>query len=243
MLQTSDEVRDKHMLILVVEDDARVAAFLERGLREEGHTVDLCARGDEAKAQGLAQPYEVVLLDWGLPGGDGVSVLRGWRAAGMRAAVIVLTARTGVDATVQALDAGADDFIEKPFSFEVLLARIRAVRRRASADVSERGAVVRVGEAEVDLRARAVWRGSERVELSQREFTLLDLLLKHRGEVLSRSRILDRVWGMAHDPSSNVVDVYVRYLRSKLDGADSDHGSVIETHRGRGYRLKLEGEP
>lgn len=234
------------MLVLVVEDDARVAAFLERGLREEGHTVDLCRRGDEARAQGLAQPYEVVLLDWGLPGGDGVSVLRAWRAAGMKAAVIVLTARTGVDATVQALDAGADDFIEKPFSFEVLLARMRAVRRRAAADVGGRGGEVRVGAAEVDLRTRTVWRDGQRQELSQREFLLLDLLLKHRGEVLSRGRILDRVWGMAHDPTSNVVDVYVRYLRAKLDAPDADPqsgGSVIETHRGKGYRLKLEGEP
>ncbi len=226
------------MLILIVEDDARVARFLSRGLQEEGHTVDVCERGDVAMDQGLAQPYEVILLDWGLPGLDGVSLLRHWRDGGLTAPVIMLTARTGVPATVLALDSGADDYLPKPFSFEELLARIRSVTRRLRREGP--AGVVRVGASTLDLRERTVTRGGETDGLSGREFALLDLLLKHRGDVLSRSRILDRVWGVSADPTTNVVDVYIGYLRAKLDAPGA--ASVIETVRGRGYRLRPEGE-
>lgn|SRR5690554_1812374 len=235
------------MLILIVEDDARVADFLHRGLKEEGYQVDVCTRGDDAVAQGLAQPYDLILLDWGLPGADGLSVLRQWREAGMVAPVLMLTARGGIDPTVLALDTGADDYIEKPFSFEKLLARMRAHSRRAQRQGTS-GARVPIGRSTLDLRRRTVHRDDETHELSSREFDLLDYLLKNRGEVVTRTRMLDRVWSMSHDPTTNVVDVYIRYLRAKLDGptldaeADPPELSVIETIRGRGYRLRPQEE-
>ncbi|MGM0557100.1 MAG: response regulator transcription factor [Myxococcota bacterium] len=226
------------MLILVVEDEASVSQFLTRGLREEGHTVDLAETGEDAIRQGVAQPYDVVLLDWMLPDLDGLTVLRRWRDRGMDSPVIMLTARTGVEATVLALDEGADDYIEKPFSFEELLARVRAHARRAESSGSG-SRLAQIGTASVDLREREVRRGEQAYELTNREFRLLDFFLKHRGEVLSRSRILDRVWDAAHDPMTNVVDVYVRYLRDKLDPSDTGPAdSVIETVRGAGYRLR-----
>ena len=228
------------MLILVVEDDHRVARFLTRGLQEEGFTVDRCATGDDARLQATTQPYDAILLDWGLPGVDGLELIRSWRAGGVAAPIIMLTARTGVDAAVLALEAGADDYLRKPFHFEELLARLRAALRRSQNEPP--GASVRVGLATVDLRRRTVQRpGQPEHGLSGREFNLLDLLLRHRGEVLSRSRILDRAWGLDFDPTSNVVDVYVRYLRSHLDAPESTV-SAIETVRGRGYRLRPEEE-
>jgi DNA-binding response OmpR family regulator len=229
------------MLILVVEDEATVSQFLTRGLREEGHTVDLAETGEAALRQGVSQPYDVILLDWMLPDLDGLTVLRRWRARGVDSPIVMLTARTGVEATVLALDEGADDYIEKPFSFEELLARIRAHGRRAEKS-SEGTRTATVGSASVDLREREVHRGDEVLELTSREFKLLDYFLKHRGEVVSRSRILDRVWDTAHDPTTNVVDVYVRYLRDKLDPPDTPASeSIIETVRGSGYRLRDEG--
>lgn len=231
------------MLILVVEDDTRVAQFVRRGLREEGHEVDLCENGEDAVAQGTSQPYDVLLLDWMLPDIDGLSVLRKWRGSGVTAPVIMLTARTGVDSTVLALDTGADDYVEKPFSFEELLARIRAQTRRTGGGETEAQSV-EVGPSSVDLRARIVENGAETHELTGREFALLDFLLHRRGEVLGRGRILDRVWGMSHDPTTNVVDVYIRHLRSKLDPPDLEGTteSVIETVRGEGYRLRPQSE-
>lgn len=227
------------MLILVVEDDARVARFITRGLGEEGYDVDVCSRGDDAVAQGLAHPYDLILLDWGLPGQDGLTVLRHWRLRGVQCPIIMLTARAGTDPLVLALDAGADDYVEKPFSFEALLARLRAhLRRRVEHPTS----LVQLGDVVLDLRRRIVIRSGATIELSSREFALLDLLLRHRGEVVTRTRILDRVWGVAHDPSSNVVEVYVRYLRVKLDGESPSRPSLIETVRGRGYRLRLDAE-
>ncbi len=231
---------ERPMLILIVEDDDRVAQFLQRGLVEEGHTVDRAATAEEAIRQGPVQPYDVVLLDWALPDGDGISVLRTWRESGVTAPVIMLTARGGVDATVLALDEGADDYVEKPFSFEELLARIRAHGRRAEIG-GDSGTTVEIGAATVDLRRRTVVRDDSETEFTPREFDLFDLMLKRRGEVLSRSLILDRAWGMSHDPTTNVVDVHVRYLRNKLDDEASDT-SVIETVRGKGYRLRTEEE-
>lgn len=228
------------MLILVVEDDARVAAFLTRGLREEGHQVDLCTNGEEALEQALQQPYELALLDWRLPEKDGLAVLRDWRLRGFDAPVIMLTARDDHDSAVLALDAGADDFVSKPFSFEELLARIRARARRRSND----GALqITLGDARYDPRERRVRRDDVVHVLSQREFSLLEFLVRHRGETVSRARILDVVWGMSHDPTTNVVDVYVRYLRQKLDRPDTHpEQSVIQTVRGRGYRLRSANE-
>lgn len=227
------------MLLLVVEDDPGVSRFLVRGLQEEGWTVDLCERGDDAVVQGARHPYDIILLDWRLPGMDGVSVVRAWRARGIDTPVIMLTARSGVEATVEALDAGADDYMSKPFRFEELLARIRARFRRSAHDAAN----VTIGEVQLDMKNRKVLRGDQTETLSTREFELLDLLLRERGHVVSRSRILDTVWGLQHDTTTNVVDVYVRYVRARLDGPNVDpSASVIETIRGQGYRLRNEDE-
>lgn len=232
---------DTTLLILVVEDDARVSQFLTRGLREEGHNVDLCEDGEAALAQAAAQPYDIALLDWTLPGIDGLTVLRRWRSQGLDFPVIMLTARSGVEATVLALDEGADDYMCKPFSFEELLARLRAHSRRRKDESGSAGNQVTLGDATLDLRSRALVRGDETFQLTAREFALMDLLLKHRGEVLGRGRILDRVWGLSHDPTTNVVDVYIRYLRDKLDApGTSVSDSIIETVRGKGYKLREE---
>ncbi|MFB6265443.1 MAG: response regulator transcription factor [Bradymonadaceae bacterium] len=230
------------MLILIVEDDERTASFLSRGLREEGHQVDVCESGRDALERGKTQPYDVILLDWMLPDLDGIAVLRRWREAGVTTPVIVLTAREGVDSTVLALDSGADDYVEKPFSFEELLARIRAQTRRAPHEGAEARSVD-AGGASIDLKSRSVERGDETFALTDREFDLLDHFLQNRGEVISRSRILDRVWDVSHDTTTNSVDVYVRHLRSKLDPPDAGtETSVIETVRGRGYRLRKQAE-
>lgn len=232
------------MDILVVEDDERVSRFLVRGLKEEGYNVHHSADGKSAMETGLAQSFHVILLDWSLPDMDGLSVLKRWRELGVIAPVIMITARTGIDNAVIGLDHGADDFIEKPFSFEELLARIRANVRRhqLSGGRSATKKEVYLGQAIVDLDARQIRQPNQTHDLSNREFHLLSFLLKHRGDVLSRSRILDRVWGMSHDPTTNVVDVYIRYLRDKLDDpqARAAGASIIETVRGRGYRLRSE---
>ena len=224
------------MLILIVEDDASVSRFLVRGLREEGYTVDLCEDGSSAEEQALRQPYDAIILDWSLPDGDGLSLLRGWRARGMSAPTLMLTARVGVEATVLALDSGADDYLSKPFSFEELLARLRALARRVQA--SAQASQLALFGAQVDLKGRRVSRGGDQHELSNREFALLDALLQRRGEVVSRTKLLERVWGLSHDPSTNVVEVYIRYLRQKIDQEGAP--SMIETVRGRGYRLRVE---
>jgi len=227
------------MLLLVVEDDKNVARFLVRGLQEEGWDVDVCARGDDAVGQGLRHPYDLVLLDWRLPGLDGLSVLREWRARGVDTPIIMLTARGNTESTVEALDAGADDFISKPFRFEELLARIRARLRRSD----NTHTTVDVGEAQIDLKKRLVRRDNEEFALSNREFDLLDLLLRERGHVVQRMRILDSVWGVQHDVTTNIIDVYIRYLRAALDGPDTPlDQSVIQTVRGQGYRLRKEDE-
>lgn len=227
------------MLLLVVEDDTNVARFLVRGLQEEGWDVDLCTRGDDAVTQGTRHPYDLILLDWRLPGLDGLSVLREWRARGSDIPVIMLTARGNTESTVEALDAGADDFISKPFRFEELLARIRARLRRSNNALTN----IVIGEATLDLKRRIVTREGEEFTLSTREFDLLDLLLRERGQVVQRMRILDSVWGVQHDVTTNVVDVYIRYLRAHLDGPQTDPSdSVIQTIRGQGYRLRKEDE-
>lgn len=226
------------MLLLVVEDDANVARFLVRGLQEEGWDVDVCARGDDAVHQGTRHPYDLILLDWRLPGLDGLSVLREWRERGLATPVIMLTARGNTESTVEALDAGADDFLSKPFRFEELLARIRARLRRSSNERTN----VRIGDATVDLKRRTVERAGETISLTSREFDLLDLLLRERGQVVQRMRILDSVWGVQHDVTTNVIDVYIRYLRAHLDGPSTEPSqSVIQTVRGQGYRLRKEG--
>jgi two-component system OmpR family response regulator len=225
------------MLILIVEDDERVADFLRRGLIEEGYEVEVCHRGDTAKTLGTQKTFDTVLLDWNLPGADGLSILKHWRDNGVKTPVILLTAKSGVEATVLALDAGADDYVVKPFSLEELLARIRAHYRRRAEPPQE----TLIGASKLDLKKRSLTRGTETFELSGREFSLLELLSNHRGELLSRAKILESVWETTEDPATNVVDVYIRALRNKLDGPNATN-SAIETVRGRGYRLKRQDE-
>jgi DNA-binding response OmpR family regulator len=216
------------MRLLVVEDEARIATFLVKGLTAAGYAVDRVSTAAAAIEITLEQEFALAVLDRRLPDGDGLDVLRAIRARGDDLLVVVLTARGEIDDRVEGLDLGADDYITKPFAFDELLARVRA-RLRARA---EHASVLSSGEIELDLRTRRARGLDGDVELTQREFTLLETFLRHRGQVLSREQLLSQVWGMDFDPGTNLVDVYVGYLRRKLG-----EGS-IETVRGAGYRLQ-----
>ncbi|GAA1697823.1 response regulator transcription factor [Microcella alkalica] len=217
--------------ILVVEDEARIANFVEKGLTASGYAPTVVGSGREALDYLETGSFDLVLLDVGLPGGmDGFDVLRRMRASGLATPVIMLTARVSLDDTVQGLDAGANDYVPKPFKFDELLARIR-LRLRESGRSTADEAVLRHGDLELDFRTRRIRVGQQSIDLSAREFALAEQFLQHPDQVLSREQLLSRVWGFDFDPSSNVVDVYVRYLRGKI-GADR-----IETVRGMGYRL------
>ncbi|MHB1536730.1 MAG: response regulator transcription factor [Acidimicrobiales bacterium] len=226
------------MRILTVEDEARMAALLKRGLEEEGYAVDVAADGLDGLWLGTEHDYDAIVLDAMLPEIDGFEVCRRLRAAGRWAPILVLTARDTVEDRIQGLDAGADDYLGKPFAFGELLARLRALMRRGAA---ERPAVLSVGDLVLDPAAREVRRAGQEVDLTSKEFALLELLMRHPGVVLSRSRILEHVWDFAFDPSSNVVDQYVAYLRRKLDKPFGR--SDIQTIRGAGYRLRAPVDP
>ena len=224
------------MRLLVVEDELKMAGLLVRGLREDGHAVDVARTGDDALWMGQAVEYDAVVLDLMLPGLDGVSVCRAWRENGVWTPVLMLTARDGVEDRVAGLDAGADDYLPKPFSFAELNARLRALARRG---VPERPAVVEVGDLRLDPATRQIWRGDVEIQLSTKEFALLETLMRRAGLVLSRLQLLEHAWDYAYENRSNVVDVYIRYLREKVDrpfGRES-----IETVRGAGYRLRKDG--
>jgi DNA-binding response OmpR family regulator len=214
--------------ILIVEDEARVASFLEKGLRSAGYATSHAGDGPGALALALSDEFDLVVLDLGLPGMDGVDVLRALRAGERHVPVIILSARDDIDEKIHGLELGADDYVTKPFSFEELLARVRARLRTAGTTEST---ALREGPIELDLRTRRASVGAVAVELSAREFALLEAFLRHPGQVLSREQLLSRVWGYDFDPGSNIVDVYVGYLRRKL-GAEH-----FETVRGAGYRL------
>jgi two-component system copper resistance phosphate regulon response regulator CusR len=215
--------------ILIAEDEERIASFVEKGLKANGFTTTVAADGDTAFDYARTGGFDLVLLDIGLPGRDGFTVLRELREARVTVPVIVLTARDSVRDTVAGLEGGADDWMTKPFRFEELLARVR-LRLRTAARAPE-VTVLRSGELSLDLRTRRARTGDRLVELTAREFVLLELFLRHPGQVLSREQILSHVWGYDFDPGSNIVDVYIRALRKKL-GADR-----LETVRGMGYRL------
>lgn len=219
------------MNLLIVEDERRVASFLERGLRAEGYAVTVARDGDRAARLAVGEPFSLVILDLRLPGKDGLAVLREIRAAKPTLPVLILTALDDLPSKVEGLNAGADDYLTKPFAFEELVARIRAHLRRQE----ERADVLRVGDVQLDLRTHRVERGGVAISLTPREFALLELFLRHSDQVLTRVQILNHVWGYDVDPSSNVVDVYVRYLREKLDLPGSE--AFIETVRGVGYRI------
>jgi two-component system OmpR family response regulator len=213
---------------LVVEDQPKLASLIQRGLSEEGYAVDVAPDGPQALVRATATEYDVIVLDVMLPGLDGFEVCRRLRAQTVQSPVLMLTARDGVDDRIAGLDLGADDYLTKPFAFDELVARLRALTRRGAL---ERTPVLEVGALRLDPRTKQVWRGDEEVGLSAKEFALLETFMRHPGQVLSRFELLEHAWDFAYENRSNVVDVYVRYLRQKL-GA-----STIETVRGAGYRL------
>jgi two-component system OmpR family response regulator len=223
--------------ILVVEDEIKMAALLKRGLEEEGYAVDTAPTGTDGIWLGTENPYDAIVLDLMLPDRDGFEVCRKLREAGRWAPVIMLTARDGVLDRVSGLDAGADDYLTKPFSFAELLARLRALLRRGQA---ERPVLLRVGDLTMDPAGHKIERQGEVINLTAKEFSLLEFFMRHPQEVLSRTRILEHVWDFAYEGDSNVVDVYVRYLREKIDRPFGRNS--LETVRGSGYRLKPEGE-
>jgi two-component system, OmpR family, response regulator QseB len=216
--------------ILIVEDEVRLASFLEKGLRSSGFTTTVVGDGASAGAVVSDEDFDLVILDLGLPGKDGLAVLRDLRRQGTRVPVIVLTARSDPHDRVTGLEAGADDYLAKPFHFEELVARVRA-RLRGDGTSGEQ-TQLRVGDVSLDLRTRWASVGGDTIELSAREFELLRTFLQHPEQVLSREQLLARVWGYDYDPGSNVVDVYVGYLRRKM-GAEK-----FETVRGVGYRFR-----
>jgi two-component system OmpR family response regulator len=225
------------MRVLIIEDELRMARLLKRALEEEGHAVDVAADGPDGLWMATENPYAAIVLDVMLPGFDGFELCRRLRAAGVWAPVLMLTARDEVGDRVRGLDAGADDYLVKPFSLLELAARLRALARR---DDRRRPAVLAEGDLKLDPASKRAWRGGAEVQLSPKEFSLLEFFLRHPGSVLTRSQIIEAVWDFAYDGTSNVVDQYVNYLRRKVDVPFGRHD--IETVRGMGYRLR-QAEP
>jgi two-component system, OmpR family, response regulator len=224
------------MRVLVVEDDVKMAAAIRRGLRFEGVVVDLATGGEEGIRRVGATEYDAVLLDVMLPDIDGFETCRRLRRQGVWVPILMLTARDAVEDRVRGLDTGADDYLTKPFSLAELLARLRALARRGPV---ERPVVLEVGDLRLDPATHEVWRGDERIELSAREFALLEAFMRRPGRVLTQLQLLEAAWDLGYEQRSNVVEVYVRYLREKIDrpfGVAS-----IETVRGVGYRLRKDG--
>ncbi len=224
------------MRALVAEDQLKMASLLRRGLLEEGYTVDVVPDGREALVRATATEYDVIVLDVMLPELDGFEVCRRLRAQGAWAPVLMLTARDAVEDRVEGLDAGADDYLTKPFSFAELLARLRALARRGPV---ERPTVLEVGSLRLDPAGRRVWRDREEIDLSTKEFALLETFMRRPGQVLGRFELLEHAWDYAYENKSNVIDVYVRYLREKIDRPFGLRS--LETVRGSGYRLREDG--
>jgi two-component system OmpR family response regulator len=222
--------------VLVVEDEHKMADLLKRGLEREGYAVDVAASGEHAVWAGNELPYDAVVLDAMIPAPDGFEVCRQWRDAGRWMPVLMLTARDAVDDRVRGLDVGADDYLTKPFSFAELYARLRALVRRHP---NERPAVLVAGDLHLDPATKVVKRGDTVVTLSAKELALLEYFMRSPGVVIRRTDLIDHVWDFAYDGTSNVVDVYVRYLREKIDRPFGRR--ALETIRGSGYRLRADG--
>jgi two-component system, OmpR family, response regulator len=224
------------MRVLIVEDEAKMAGLIRRGLEREGMAVDAVDQGEDALWRAEAVDYDAIVLDLMLPGIDGLEVCRRLREAGVWSPILMLTARDAVRDRVAGLDRGADDYLTKPFSYAELLARLRALARRGR---PERPTVLLVGDLRLDPAMRQAWRGETEIELSAKEFAVLEAFMRREGEVLSRFQLLEHAWDYEYENRSNVVDSYVRFLREKIDrpfGVES-----IETVRGAGYRLRKDG--
>ena len=220
------------MRLLVVEDDPRLANVIARGLREQTYAVDVVGNGKDAIVQAAVNSYDAIILDVMLPGLDGFAVLRELRTRGMRTPVMMLTARDAVADRIMGLDSGADDYLNKPFDFGELLARLRALLRRPE---NLQPAIVRIGDLEIDVHARAVARAGTPISLTAKEYALLELLARHARAVVSRADIVAHVWDDNHDPFTNAVEVYVNRLRGKIDKAP--WSPMLHTRRGAGYIL------
>ncbi len=227
---------DAPMRLLIVEDEAKLAQYLQKGLGESGHVVDVARDGIEGRHLATGGEYDVVLLDLMLPGVDGFGVLAAMRSAGRRTPVLMLTARDKVEDRVRGLEQGADDYLVKPFAFSELLARINALARRGAAAGVQPATELRLADLEVDLLARKARRAGERLDLTAKEFSLLALLLRRRGQILSRTTLAEQVWDMNFDSDTNIVEVAVRRLRAKLD--DPFPVKLLHTVRGMGYVLE-----
>lgn len=223
------------MKVLVVEDEKKVASFIKRGLEEEKYEVDTAFDGEEGLNKALGATYEVIVLDVMLPKMDGVAVIKEMRARKNRTPVLMLTAKDSVDDIVAGLDSGSDDYLTKPFAFAELLARIRALMRRSE---QERGAEIHFAELRLDPVSHKVWRSDKEIDLTSKEYALLEYFMRNPNQVLTRTMIAEHVWDYTFDSFTNIIDVYVNYLRKKVD-RDSDK-KLIHTVRGVGYILKEE---
>src|SRR5512142_2995404 len=225
------------MRVLVIEDDARLASVLEKGLREAAYAVDVVGTGKSAVVEASVVPYDAIVLDVNIPEPDGFEVARRLRAKGNTARILMLTARDAVDDRIRGLDAGADDYLTKPFAFDELLARLRALMRRTGDVLPDE---LRVGDLRLDTRGRRAWVGEEEVALTTKEYALLEYMARNVGKVIGRAEISDHVWDEAYDPASNLIEVYMNRLRRKID---RDHQEpYLQTRRGAGYVLQPPGE-
>lgn len=224
------------MRILLVEDENNVAAFIKKGLEEEFYTVDAAENGSEGLSMATANDYDLILLDIMLPGMNGIDLCKELRRRGMKVPILMLTAKDSVSSRVEGLESGADDYLTKPFAFSELLARIKALLRRASESVRE----LYLEDLRMDLLSRRVYRGGKEIVLTPKEFSLLEYLLRRKGRVLSRTQMIENIWGYNFDPNSNVVDVHIKYLREKIDTGFEK--KLIHTVRGAGYILKAEDD-
>jgi len=223
------------MRLLFVEDEKKISTLVRRHLREEGYQVDLVENGEEGVTKATHEPYDAIILDVMLPGLDGLSVLRIVRERGIKTPVLLLSARGDVSERIEGLNMGADDYLSKPFAMDELIARLRALLRRAS---GEQLSFYKVGDLALNLLSREVWRGQRKVELTKREFGLLEFMMRSPGQVLTRTQIQQHVWDYQFDPRTNLVDVYIQRLRRKVDEGEGE--PVIHTVRGVGYCVKSE---
>ncbi|VVM05408.1 Transcriptional regulatory protein CusR [Methylacidimicrobium cyclopophantes] len=221
------------MRVLIVEDEEKIAAFLRKGLEERGFVVDTLGRGDEALIALTTQPYDAAVMDVLLPGRDGLSVLRAIRRRGIHLPVLLLTARGEIYERVEGLESGADDYLSKPFSMEELVARLRALLRRAAGVGLS---LYQVGDLTLNLVSRVAMRNERKIELTGREFSLLELLMRSPGKVFTRTEICEHVWNFHFDPGTNLVDVYIQKLRKKID--EGENRKLIQTVRGIGYKIE-----